>query len=96
MNRIRGSGGRFLSKKKPQRSDPTSIYISDIGCLDQKDNNRSELESRCSHTGEYGGSCTSCSHISSITNNGGDISRRAEDNEVEEAPYPNCSILIFW
>ncbi|KAB2019684.1 hypothetical protein ES319_D07G013400v1 [Gossypium barbadense] len=91
MNRIRGSGGRFLSKKKPQRSDPTSIYISDIGCLDQKDNNRSELESCCSHTAEYGGSCTSCSHISSITNNGGHISRRAVSscNGIQ-----NCASLV--
>ncbi|TYH08431.1 hypothetical protein ES288_A07G014400v1 [Gossypium darwinii] len=91
MNRIRGSGGRFLSKKKPQWSDPTSNYILDIGCLDQKDNNGSELESRCSHTAEYGGSCTSCSNISSITNNGGDISRRAVSscNGIQ-----NCASLV--
>ncbi|XP_022754817.1 nuclear transcription factor Y subunit A-3-like [Durio zibethinus] len=72
LNRVRGSGGRFLSKKKLQHADPTfntsSHGICDASCLDQK-NSRSELESHCSPTAEYAGSSTSCSDISIVSNN---------------------------
>ncbi|XWS70064.1 hypothetical protein CRYUN_Cryun03dG0017000 [Craigia yunnanensis] len=76
LNRVRGSGGRFLSKKKLQQPDPTfntsSHHISDASCLDQK-NSRSKLESQCSPTAEYAGSSTSCSDISIISNNDGNF-----------------------
>ncbi|XWS26630.1 hypothetical protein CRYUN_Cryun26dG0047500 [Craigia yunnanensis] len=55
LNRVRGTGGRFLSKKKLQQPGPTintsSHCISDASCLDQK-NSRSELENRCSRTAD--------------------------------------------
>ncbi|XP_022729790.1 nuclear transcription factor Y subunit A-3-like [Durio zibethinus] len=76
LNRVRGSGGRFLSKRKLQQADPTfntsSHSISDASCLDQN-NSRSELETRCLRTGEYAGSSTSCSDISSVSNNDGNF-----------------------
>lgn len=77
LNRVRGSGGRFLGKKKLQQPDPnvntSSHCISDASCLDQKKNRRSELESRCSRTAEYTGSSTSCSDISSVSNSDGNV-----------------------
>ncbi|GMI94910.1 hypothetical protein HRI_003160300 [Hibiscus trionum] len=67
LNRVRGSGGRFLSKKL-QQPEPTSKNSHCI--LDRK--NRSELNSCRLHTVGHGGSSTSCSDISSISNNDGD------------------------
>ncbi|KAE8676053.1 Nuclear transcription factor Y subunit A-7 [Hibiscus syriacus] len=52
LNRVRGSGGRFLSKKKLQQSD--------VNCTTRK-NSRSEFDA------EYSGSSTSCSDISSAS-----------------------------
>ncbi|EOY30322.1 PREDICTED: nuclear transcription factor Y subunit A-3 [Theobroma cacao] len=76
LNRVRGSGGRFLPTKKLQQCDPTfntsSHCISDTSCSDQK-NSRSEFESRCSHTAEYVGSSTSCSDITSVSNSDGNF-----------------------
>ncbi|XVE97928.1 hypothetical protein REPUB_Repub03eG0061300 [Reevesia pubescens] len=76
LNRVRGTGGRFLGKKKLQQPDPTfntnSHCISTASCLDPK-NSRSELESRCSRKVEYTGSSTSCSDISSVSNNDGNF-----------------------
>ncbi|KAK8660649.1 hypothetical protein V6N13_051568 [Hibiscus sabdariffa] len=75
LKRVRGSGGRFLSKKlqQPETISKNSHCILDISCLDRKTKRRSELESRHSHTVGYGGSSTSCSDMSSISNNGGDF-----------------------
>ncbi|KAE8682925.1 Nuclear transcription factor Y subunit A-7 [Hibiscus syriacus] len=72
LNRVRGSSGRFLSKKKLiQPPDPTfnlsSHSISDASCLDRI-NSGSELESYSS-VADCSGSSTSCSDISSISNN---------------------------
>ncbi|XWS72230.1 hypothetical protein CRYUN_Cryun02cG0022100 [Craigia yunnanensis] len=78
LKRVRGSGGRFLSKKKLQQPDQilnkSSHCISDVSCLDQK-NSRSELESHCFRTGtaEYAGSSTSCSDISIVSKNDGNF-----------------------
>ncbi|XVF35095.1 hypothetical protein REPUB_Repub18cG0115100 [Reevesia pubescens] len=76
LKRVRGSGGRFLSKKKLQQPDPTfstsSHCTSDASCLDQK-NSISELESTYSRTREYAGSSTSRSDISSVSNNDGNF-----------------------
>ncbi|KAK8535381.1 hypothetical protein V6N13_081520 [Hibiscus sabdariffa] len=75
LKRVRGSGGRFLSKKlqQPEPISKNSHCILDISCLDRKTKRRSELESCCSHTARYGGSSTSCPDTSSISNNGGDF-----------------------
>ncbi|XVF48938.1 hypothetical protein PTKIN_Ptkin03bG0228400 [Pterospermum kingtungense] len=76
LNRVRGSGGRFLSKNKLQQPDPTfntSSHISGASFLDQK-NGRSKLEiSRCSGIAEYAGSSTSCSDMSGVSNNDGNF-----------------------
>ncbi|GMI97826.1 hypothetical protein HRI_003451900 [Hibiscus trionum] len=74
LNRVRGSGGRFLSKKKLiQPPNPTfnlsSRSISDASCLDRM-HSGSELESY-SRVADCSGSSTSCSDISSISNNNG-------------------------
>ncbi|XVE70674.1 hypothetical protein DITRI_Ditri10aG0089400 [Diplodiscus trichospermus] len=76
LNRVRGSGGRFLSKKKLQQPNPTfdasSHCVSDSSCLDQK-NSRSELEIHCTLPAEYAGSSTSGSDISTVSNNDGNF-----------------------
>ncbi|KAG4141397.1 hypothetical protein ERO13_D06G073800v2 [Gossypium hirsutum] len=79
VNRARGSGGRFLSKKKLQQphhptSNPSSHSISDASCLDRK-NSGSELESHL-HVGGCSSSSTSCSDISSASNNNGSFQLR--------------------
>lgn len=70
VNRVRGSGGRFLSSKKLQQADPTSISsargISDTNHFHKK-NTTSEFESH-SGTMEYVASVTSCSEITSVSN----------------------------
>ncbi|XP_022751744.1 nuclear transcription factor Y subunit A-8-like [Durio zibethinus] len=79
LNRVRGSGGRFLSKKKIQQPDPTfntsSQCISYASCLGQK-NSRSELERRCPPAAEYTGSSISCSDMTSVSNSDGNIQQR--------------------
>ncbi|KAL4324292.1 hypothetical protein GQ457_11G017250 [Hibiscus cannabinus] len=64
LNRVRGSGGRFLSKNKLQQPD--------VNCTN-RNNRRSELSSHCSRMAEYGGSSTSCSDISSASRNNGNF-----------------------
>ncbi|KAK8509110.1 hypothetical protein V6N12_018198 [Hibiscus sabdariffa] len=78
LNRVRGSGGRFLSKNKLiQPPNPafnlSSRSISDASCLDRM-NSGSELESY-SRVADCSGSSTSCSDISSISNNNGNFQR---------------------
>ncbi|KAE8710435.1 Nuclear transcription factor Y subunit A-3, putative isoform 4 [Hibiscus syriacus] len=58
IERVRGSGGRFLSKKKLQQSD--------VNCTNGK-NSRTELKA------EYKGSSTSCSDISSASHHNGNF-----------------------
>ncbi|KAK5824780.1 Nuclear transcription factor Y subunit A-7 -like protein [Gossypium arboreum] len=81
LNRVRGSGGRFLSKKKLQQphhptSNPSSRSISDASCLDRK-NSGSELGSHL-HVGGCSSSSTSCSDISSASNNNGSFQLRKQ------------------
>ena len=58
LNRVRGSGGRFLSKKKLQQADPNPGGR-------QKG---SEFEVDQSETGKYGGSTNSSFGITSVPN----------------------------
>ncbi|CAK7352512.1 unnamed protein product [Dovyalis caffra] len=73
LNRVRGSGGRFLSTKKPQQSDPTptptpsQCNVTDTSYLHRK-NDASELESCQSGTDQSGASNASCSDITSVSN----------------------------
>ncbi|KAK8543180.1 hypothetical protein V6N13_136288 [Hibiscus sabdariffa] len=64
LNRVRGSGGRFLSKNKHQQPD--------VNCTN-RNNRRPELSSHCSRMAEYGGSSTSCLDISSASHNNGNF-----------------------
>ncbi|XP_044463904.1 nuclear transcription factor Y subunit A-3-like [Mangifera indica] len=67
VNRVRGSGGRFLSSKKLQQPDPNSASgISDSNHF-QKKISTSEFETH-SQTMEYVPSATSCSDITSVSN----------------------------
>ncbi|KAJ6742727.1 TRANSCRIPTION FACTOR NF-Y ALPHA-RELATED [Salix viminalis] len=79
LNRVRGSGGRFLSTKK--RSNPTSspsqCNVSDTVRLHPK-NGASELESCQSRTGQSGVSNTTCSDITSVSNS--DVNFRLPDH----------------
>ncbi|OMO91735.1 CCAAT-binding transcription factor, subunit B [Corchorus olitorius] len=77
LNRVRGSGGRFLSAKKLQQPDPTVT----TSCVD-----RSELESRCSLVAEYAGSSTSCSDITSVSNGDGNFQQR-EHRLTDNSPH---------
>ncbi|TYI48228.1 hypothetical protein E1A91_D13G232100v1 [Gossypium mustelinum] len=60
LNRVRGSGGRFLSKKTLQQPNDNCTNLT---------NSRSELESHCSRMAGYGGPNTSCMNISSVSDN---------------------------
>ncbi|KAG4167397.1 hypothetical protein ERO13_A13G192100v2 [Gossypium hirsutum] len=60
LNRVRGSGGRFLSKKTLQQPN--------VICNNQT-NSISELESHYSRMAGYDGPNTSCMNISSVSNN---------------------------
>lgn len=79
VNRVRGSGGRFLSSKKLQQADSTSINsgsgISDSNHF-QKKNSTSEFESHSGTVG-YVASVTSCSDVTSVSNS--DIILRQPD-----------------
>lgn len=70
LNRIRGSGGRFLSTKKGQQEDPTRSSsvngMSDSMHIHQR-NGGLEFGSR-SETVEYAASTTTCSDITSVSN----------------------------
>jgi len=80
LNRVRGSGGRFLSTKKLQRSDPTSSHgqcnVLDTIHLHPK-NNASELESFQSRTGQSSASNTTRSDTTSVSNS--DVNFRQPD-----------------
>ncbi|PSS15485.1 Nuclear transcription factor Y subunit A-3 like [Actinidia chinensis var. chinensis] len=60
LNRVRGSGGRFLSTKKLQQADPNPGG--------RQKGNISEFELLSSETGKCGGSTTSSFGITSVTN----------------------------
>ncbi|TYH36111.1 hypothetical protein ES332_D13G242000v1 [Gossypium tomentosum] len=64
LNRVRGSGGRFLSKKTLQQPNDNCT---------NRTNSRSELESHCSRMAGYGGPNTSCMNISSASDNDGNF-----------------------
>ncbi|KAB1996381.1 hypothetical protein ES319_D13G227200v1 [Gossypium barbadense] len=64
LNRVRGSGGRFLSKKTLQQPNDNCT---------NRTNSRSELESHCSRMAGYGGPNTSCMNISSVSDNDGNF-----------------------
>ncbi|KAL1064750.1 hypothetical protein V6Z11_D13G233900 [Gossypium hirsutum] len=64
LNRVRGSGGRFLSKKTLQQPNDNCT---------NRTNSRSELESLCSRMAGYGGPNTSCMNISSVSDNDGNF-----------------------
>ncbi|XP_052481933.1 nuclear transcription factor Y subunit A-3 isoform X2 [Gossypium raimondii] len=64
LNRVRGSGGRFLSKKTLQQPNDNCT---------NRTNSRSELESHCSRMAGYGGPNTSCMNISSVSDNDGNL-----------------------
>ncbi|KAF2304077.1 hypothetical protein GH714_026896 [Hevea brasiliensis] len=80
LNRVRGSGGRFLSTKRLQQSNPTSTgnvhVIPDTIQLHQR-NETSELESYRSRTGQSGTSSTTCSGITNVSS-GAAIFRQAD------------------
>ncbi|KAL9362383.1 hypothetical protein Peur_045168 [Populus x canadensis] len=80
LNRVRGSGGRFLSTKKLQRSDPTSSHgqcnVLDTIHLHPK-NDASELESFQSRTGQSSASNTTRSDTTSVSNS--DVNFRQPD-----------------
>ena len=68
LNRVRGSGGRFLSKKKLQESDPTPSQCNVTDTIHSHvKNDASELESYQSGTGQSGASNTTCSDITSVS-----------------------------
>ncbi|XP_034924853.1 nuclear transcription factor Y subunit A-3 isoform X1 [Populus alba] len=68
LNRVRGSGGRFLSKKKLQESDPTPRQCNVTDNIHSHvKNNASELESYQSGTGQSGASNTTCSDITGVS-----------------------------
>ncbi|KAJ6913917.1 hypothetical protein NC651_016236 [Populus alba x Populus x berolinensis] len=80
LNRVRGSGGRFLSTKKLQRSDPSSSHgqcnVLDTIHLHPK-NDASELESCQSRTGQSSASNTTRSDTTSVSNS--DVNFRQPD-----------------
>uniref|UniRef100_A0A6N2N2B2 Uncharacterized protein n=1 Tax=Salix viminalis TaxID=40686 RepID=A0A6N2N2B2_SALVM len=68
VNRVRGSGGRFLSKKKLQQSDttPGQCNVTDTIHSHAK-NDASELESFQSGTDQSGASNTTCTDITGVS-----------------------------
>ncbi|KDP33884.1 hypothetical protein JCGZ_07455 [Jatropha curcas] len=70
LNRVRGSGGRFLSTKRSQQPDPTSTScthgVSDTISFHQK-NEMSEREMCVSRAGQSGASNTTRSDITSVS-----------------------------
>ncbi|XP_057419039.1 nuclear transcription factor Y subunit A-7-like [Lotus japonicus] len=62
LNRVRGSGGRFLSAKQKQQSNAerVNVYL-------RKD--ASEVESHASRTGKSASSITNCSGVTSVSSN---------------------------
>ncbi|XVF88854.1 hypothetical protein PTKIN_Ptkin19aG0084200 [Pterospermum kingtungense] len=90
LNRVRGSGGRFLSKKKLQQPDLTfntsSSFTSDGSCLNQK-NSRSKFESHSLRVAEYVGSSRSLSDITSVSNNNGNF-------QQPEHLFPDISLGV--
>ncbi|KAK9274936.1 hypothetical protein L1049_022192 [Liquidambar formosana] len=72
LNRVRGSGGRFLSTKKLQQPDSTtttgSHCVSDIDHLRQK-GDISDFEVHQSERNKHVASMTSCSDISGVSGN---------------------------
>ncbi|KAJ0031278.1 hypothetical protein Pint_13457 [Pistacia integerrima] len=70
VKRVRGSGGRFLSSKKLEQADSTSINsasgVSDSNHFHKK-NSTSEFESHSGTVG-YVASVTSCSDVTSVSN----------------------------
>ncbi|KAE8658159.1 Nuclear transcription factor Y subunit A-7 [Hibiscus syriacus] len=78
LNRVRGSGGRFLSKQKLQHPpgptfNTSSLSISNASCSDRMKSG-SELESHLC-AADCSGLSTSCSDISSVSNNNGNFQR---------------------
>ncbi|KAF9662408.1 hypothetical protein SADUNF_Sadunf18G0050200 [Salix dunnii] len=68
LNRVRGSGGRFLSKKKLQQSDPTPSQCNVTGTIhSHAKNDASELESFQPGTDQSGASNTTCTDITSVS-----------------------------
>lgn len=67
LNRVRGSGGRFLSAKKLQQTDPTPTpsrqSVPDTIYSHQKSDTSCQ-----SGTGQSGGSNATCSDITSVSN----------------------------
>ncbi|KAI4335247.1 hypothetical protein L6164_013911 [Bauhinia variegata] len=73
LNRVRGSGGRFLSTKQLQESNPELVTGTHSGsdCVNiYQKKGKSEVESHPSRTGENASSITACSDVTSLSSNG--------------------------
>ena len=66
LNRVRGTGGRFLSTKKLQEPDSTSNASS--GHLHQKEDTTSEYEVHQTETGKYVASAPFSSDVTGVSN----------------------------
>uniref|UniRef100_A0A2P2JG56 Nuclear transcription factor Y subunit n=1 Tax=Rhizophora mucronata TaxID=61149 RepID=A0A2P2JG56_RHIMU len=90
LNRVRGTGGRFLSTKKLQQSNPgpTTNKDSVSETINVHQMNRSfECESSCLRTGQSGASNTSRSDLIGVSNS--DVMSRPPDSLFSGISVPN-------
>nr|CAN62549.1 hypothetical protein VITISV_000761 [Vitis vinifera] len=96
LNRVRGSGGRFLSTKKLQEPDSTSNAgchsVSGSGHFHQK-GDTTEYEVHQSDTGKFVASTTSSSDVTSVSNS--DVLFRQPEHSSDFMKYLGTVIEKF-
>ncbi|KAL6548121.1 hypothetical protein OROHE_009183 [Orobanche hederae] len=95
LNRVRGSGGRFLSSKKDQYSDSTSSHSSSSHNNNNNDNNASNSFLSENYNDKYDSAASTTTESTARASNGDAISHQEDDGRYPSSNMQGSGGLMY-